>query len=539
VVGGDADCDGIPDDTTDFVYVAATGSDTNRGTLASPVRTLGRAVIVARSEGKDILVSRGIYEGPFSVPSGVNVYGGYRPDFADRDLELYPVLIEATAPGAPVLVCEAVTAATRIEGFILSGSDATAPGEGSTTLYVNRCGSAVTFAELTILAGRGEDGIRGDDSSDNLADWGLSDLGQLTGAHGTEGAPAVDGTCRRVPGGVGGSHSCRTASVSGGNGGAGDCPATGCVNGTACGNGGCTDFTVGGVCDLAAAIAVAAPNPAATAGRGMGAGAAGELTYNAPTNRGVCNFCDDNPTLPRNGGIGGDGTTGVLGAAGDGCAMGPRLDETTGRITGGDGTDGRPGVDGAGGGGGTSGSGYAVIGGTTGGCDDRSGGAGGGGGSGGCGAPGADGGTGGGTSAAVVVRLRPGEPRGPTFDGVRIVTASGGRGGDGGIGASGGSGGVGGLGGTARFWCSRTGGRGGDGGRGGAGGGGGGGCGGGSHGFFLTGGSDPIGYGSELLVGATIDEAGVPGAGGRGGFSPGASATDGRDGVGDPIFLGP
>jgi len=539
VVGGDADCDGIPDDTTDFVYVSATGSDTDPGTLARPVRRLARAVSIARREGKDILVSRGIYEGPFSVPSGVNVFGGYRPDFADRDLELYPVLLEARRPGAPVLVCEGVTAATRIEGFILSGSDATLAGEGSTTLYVSRCGAAVTFAELTILAGRGADGIRGADSSDNLSSWGLSDLGELTGVDGTDGTPSVESTCRRVEGGRGGSHACRSTNVAGGSGGAGDCPDTGCVNGSACGNAGCTDFTSGGVCDLAAAVRVATPNPAATAGRGPSGGDAGELTYNSPTNRGVCNFCDDNPTLPRTGGIGGDGLSGTDGGAGTGCSAAPLLDIGTGQISGGGGTDGVDGRDGSGGGGGTSGSGYAVIGGTTGGCNDRSGGAGGGGGSGGCGAPGADAGSGGGTSAAVVVRIRPGSARGPTFDGVRVVTASGGRGGDGGIGASGGSGGVGGLGGGARFWCSRTGGRGGDGGRGGAGGGGGGGCGGGTHGFYLVGGSDPIGYGAELLVGATVDEAGVPGRGGLGGFSPGASATGGLDGVGDPIFIGP
>ncbi len=539
VVGGDANCDGVADDTTDFVYVTAVGSDTNPGTLARPVRTLSRAVTVARSEGKDILVSRGIYEGPFEVPSGIDVFGGYRPDFADRDLELYPVQLEGRVPGAPVLICDGVTATTRMEGFILSGSDATAPGAGSTTLYSNGCGPAVTFAEMTIMAGRGADGIRGDDSSDNLADWGLMDLGQLTGDDGADGAPASGSTCRRVDGGSGGRHSCRMTNVSGGNGGDGDCPDTGCVNGMPCGNGGCTDFTVGGVCDLASAIAVAAPNPAATAGRGPSGGAAGELTYNAPTDRGVCNFCDDNPTLPRNGGIGGDGASGSDGSAGAGCSVPPILDVTSGRITAAGGTDGADGNDGSGGGGGTSGSGYAVIGATSGECADRSGGAGGGGGSGGCGAPGAGGGTGGGTSAAVVVRLGPAQSRGPTFDTVRIVTASGGQGGDGGIGASGGAGGTGGLGGSARFWCSRTGGRGGDGGRGGAGGGGGGGCGGGSHGFYLSGGSDPVGYGAELLVGTTIDEAGVPGRGGLGGFSPGFSASDGRDGVPDPIFVGP
>ncbi len=539
MVGGDADCDGIPDDTTDFVYVAATGSDTNPATLARPARTLRRAVAIARAEGKDILVARGIYEGPFQVPAGVDVFGGYRPDFADRDLELYPVLLDNPDPGAPVLLCEGVTVATRIEGFILSGSDATAPGSGSTTLYSTGCTGAVTFAGLTVLAGRAADGVRGDDSSDNLRDWGLTDLRELDGDDGANGVAAAEGVCRRVNGGVGGAHRCRSTDVAGGAGGAGDCPDLGCVNGAPCGNAGCTDFTVGGVCNLAAAIAVATPNPSPTDGRGPGGGDGGELTYSAPTNRDVCNFCDDNPTLPRIGQNGGDGASGADGGAGVGCAAAPILDVATGRIVGASGTDGASGRDGGGGGGASPGSGYSVIGGTSGDGADRSGGAGGGGGSGGCGAPEAEAGTGGGTSAAVVVRLDAGVARGPSFVDVRIVTASGGSGGDGGIGASGGSRGIGGIGGTARFWCSRSGGRGGDGGGGGSGGGGGGGCGGGSHGFYLSGGADPSGYRAELRAGAMIDEVGVLGRGGLGGFSPGFAATDGRDGAAGPVFLAP
>ncbi len=473
-----------------------------------------------------MLVARGVYEGPFALVSGVNVFGGYRPDFRDRDLELYPVLIESSRPGEPVVTCAGVTAVTRFEGFTLAGSDATTPGAGSTTLYSDVCGPDVVFSALTILAGRGAPGERGDDSSDNLADWGLSSLGQLDGVNGADGRPASTSACPRVRGGVGGAHLCRAADVSGGGGGDGTCPDSGCVNGRACGNAGCTDFTVGGVCDLDAALRVAVANPAAGPGRGPAAGAAGELTYDAPTNRGICNFCDDNPTLPRNGGIGGDAGEGGDGMGGLGCSGAPMLDARVGILRGGAGTDGTPGTDGGGGGGGTAGAGYDVIGGTTGACDDRSGGAGGGGGSGGCGAPAADGGTGGGTSAGVIVRLVGGS-RGPSFEDVRVVTASGGRGGDGGVGASGGSAGRGGLGGPAAFWCARTGGRGGDGGRGGAGGGGGGGCGGSSYGVAVVGGASTDAYVAEILAAVDVDTVGVGGPGGSGGFSPAGAGTDG------------
>ncbi len=544
VIGGDADCDGTPDDTTDFVYVTATGSDTNTGSLASPLRTVQAALARARAESKDVVVSRGIYEGPFDLVGGVSVFGGYSPDFRDRDLELYPVLLERTdgTGGAPVVRCSNVTLRTRIEGFTIQASDATTASLGSTAITLDGCGPDVSFVAITVLAGRGASGLAGDDSSTNLVDWGLTSLTELDGEGGTDGR---DGTtsdfCTRVTAGTGGAHSCRamatTVDVSGGGGGDAQCPGSICTNGRACGNAGCTDFTVGGVCDIDAAIAVAEANPPAAPGRGPTPGAAGELSYNAPTNRGVCNFCDDNPTLLRDGGNGGDGLSGTDGGGGGGCRE-PALFDAEGRLSAGRGGPGTQGANGSGGGGGTAGGGYEVIGATTGMCGDRSGGSGGGGGSGGCGSPGADGGTGGGASIAIVMRLGALD-RGPTFDRVRIVTATGGDGGDGGIGAAGGSAGTGARGGVGRFWCARTGGRGGDGGGGGSGGGGGGGCGGGSHGVYLSATADLDAYRDELAAAIVIEAAGVAGRAGRGGFSPGTSGTDGAGGSADAIFVAP
>ncbi|HJL03193.1 MAG TPA: hypothetical protein RMH85_21815 [Polyangiaceae bacterium LLY-WYZ-15_(1-7)] len=533
-VGGDTDCDGAPDETDDYVYVTTTGSDTNPGTLERPMRTVQAALERGDAEGKDVLVARGIYEGAVDVVGGVSLFGGYRPDFRDRDLALFPVVLEnrGAEAGAPVLTCHDVSAPTRVEGFTVQGTDATRPGAGSTAVYLDGCGPDVAFAALTVLAGRGADGVRGRSSSDALAALGAS-LEDLDGVPGREGNPGtLAGRCGRVAAGRGGGHVCPGGNdVSGGVGGAADCPDTGCFNGSACGNAGCTDYTVGGVCDFTAVLRDAVPNPAAQAGRGALPGEAGELTYNAPTNRNVCNFCDDNPTLPRNGGRGGDGAEGIDGTGGEGCAAAPLFDPATGRAGGGDGEAGTGGSDGSGGGGGTAGAGYAVIGGTGPGCEDRSGGSGGGGGSGGCGAPAARGGTGGGASIGVVVRLAARATAGPTLEEtVRVVTASGGQGGPGGQGAAGGTPGSGGNGGGARFWCARTGGRGGDGGRGGVGGGGGGGCGGGSHGVVLVPRGGDFGGYRDALESVEIDETGVAGRGGPGGFAPGAGGTDGGDG---------
>lgn len=539
VVGGDNDCDGVVDDDANFIYVTTTGSDSNPGTLVRPVRSLRRAITLGAASDKDVLVAQGTYDGAVDLRAGVSVFGGYRADFRDRDVTLFPVVLTHTTSeaGVPVVRCRNVNAMTRLEGVRVRGTDAVVGG--STAVYLDRCGSNVTFADVEISAGRGADGRPGQSASDVYAAAGGGSLTELDGADGSVGRAAPNsGLCTNVAAGDGGAHVCRVsgARVSGGDGGDGACPNIVCTNGSPCGNSGCEDFSSpDGVCDFAAVLAAAVGNPPASPGVGPGAGAAGETTYNAPTNRGVCNFCDDNPTLARLGGRGEDGLPGGDGTSGAGCSAPLALDGASGRLLAAGGGDGSAGSDGGGGGGGSAGAGYEVIGGTSGVCDDRAGGAGGGGGSGGCGAPEGRGGAGGGGSAAIVLIPRGGA--GPTFAGVTVFTASGGRGGDGGEGTRGGAPGVGGLGGGAAFWCARSGGRGGDGGRGGASGGGGGGCGGPSVGVYVRGSAgEPL---MTSLAAIEYELTGVGGAGGRGGTSPVAPGGSGTPGTTDTVLLDP
>ena len=540
-VGSDADCDGDPDDDDAFIYVRTTGNDGDPGTLIRPKRTIQAAIAAGLSTGKDVLVAIGVYDGGLQVVGGVSVFGGYRTDFRERDPGLFPVVIEKRGgtPGVPVLTCTGVSAATEIDGFEIRGTDALVAGAGATAVYLDECGDSVMLRNLLVVAGRAADGARGESASDRVGDLGFGSLAELDGRDGTAGLPGTAaGTCTLISAGSGGVKACPAGDVSGGDGGDGDCPELSCTNGVPCGNSGCTDFMVGGVCDFDAMLDAAIPNPAPSDGAGAAPGTAGALTYDAPTNRGVCSFCDDNPTLQRVGVDGTDGMAGVDGSGGAGCSAGLDFDVVDGVITGDFGGEGTPGTDGSGGGGGSPGAGYAVIGGTFGVCADRSGGSGGGGGSGGCGAPGAAGGSGGGGSIGIAVRLRTGTSSGPVFDAVRVVTASGGRGGNGGVGSSGGAAGGGGNGGSASFWCARNGGRGGDGGRGGAGGGGGGGCGGGSHGVLIDGrGASPDAYAGSLSSAVIVEVTGVPGAGGSGGFAPNASGEDGASGDAAEIFV--
>jgi hypothetical protein len=540
LVGGDQNCDGIIDPTPALVFVSQAGDDQNSGLLpGGPVRSIARGMALGATYGRTVLLARGIYQGPVELLAGLTLVGGYSPDFHERDPELYPVLLEAEGvePGVPVLRAIDIDRPTYVAGLTIAGSDAIASGQGSSALLVSGSTANLEFEDVTVLAGRGAAGARGADSSDRLIERGISSLAQLAGSDAMAGQPGGM-SCGPLAAGSGGVKMCAGSNVSGGDGGGAQCAAISCKNAVACGNSGCTDFTSGGRCDIAAAKRVAVPNPNAGSGHGAAPGRGADATYDAPTNHGVCSFCDDNPSLPRVGGTGEDGTAGVAGVAGPGCAGAVELD-AYGRAQAGGGAWGADGTHGSGGGGGTAGAGYAVIAGTTGGCVSVAGGSGGGAGSGGCGAPGAAGGGGGGVSAGIVIVLPAGVSVGPSFKNVRIVTASGGDGGDGGVGALGGAGGAGGLGGVSSFWCARNGGRGGDGGIGGAGGGGGGGCGGASLGVYVApNGASLANYAQSLQLGTRVEIAGAAGRGGRGGFSPGHAGTGGLDGFASAVLVG-
>ncbi len=546
VVGGDGNCDGHIDPTPQLIFVSTAGDDKNDGSdVSTPVQTIARGLQLGLGTGRSVLVSRGIYAGPVALLPGVSLIGGYSPDFREHDSVLYPVVVEApsTGDGTPALRCKDIAAPTYVDGLTLVASDALSTGQGSSALLLDGCSANVSLQNLTVLAARGASGVRGRDSSAQLSTLGLMSLTELDGTPGGAGGQGgLDGIgCPPVAGGNGGQKQCPARNVSGGQGGGSECPYLTCDNrgGQPCGNAGCTDFTVNGVCDLAAAKAAAVANSSPGDGRGSVPGKAAELTYAAPTNHVVCNFCDDNPSLPRIGENGGNGQSGGDGIAGAGCQGAVSVD-ASGRVSAGAGLAGTSGTDGSGGGGGSGGAGYAVIANTQGSCTSVAGGGGGGAGSGGCGAPGATGGGGGGASVGIVVRLAKGAQAGPSLQNVRIVTASGGDGGDGGIGALGGAGGSGGRGGSSDFWCARVGGGGGDGGHGGSGGGGGGGCGGASLGVLVlpaTTGVDPTPYVGTLQAQLRIEVAGSGGRAGRGGFSPGQSGQFGSDGPVDQVLL--
>ena len=408
----DSNCDGIDGDLDHAIFVASYGYDENEGTRGKPLRSLQAAIDMAATQGKDVYVNDGLYEGNISLVEGVGIYGGYGFNWV-RSTKDRAILVgtadDTLIPqfgGAPALRGVNITQETVLSLIEIEASSAFEPESSSIAVYLQDA-PGVILSQVEIYAGDGAPGRNG-----SIGEEGTDGNTGGHGQAGCEDSTGVCGDCNRPNGGAGGTSSC-----GGGTGGAGGYaghPENGSPSAGAVGSGG------------AAGGAAAAD-------------------------------------LKSNGLQGSDGATGSPGTSGPG---GDGQGEIQGYIwvgsAGSVGGQGSPGAGGGGGGGGGGGNSY---------CNSYGGG-GGGGGSGGCGGYGGTGGTGGGASFGILYFGA--SPSIEACHIVTGDGGQGGLAGAGGFGGAGGPGGPGGAG-EDDSGTGGVGGEGGAGGRGGGGGGGGGG----------------------------------------------------------------
>lgn len=531
----DVNCDGADGRMLASIYVATDGDDAWPGSPTRPLRTIGRALAMARdslagpSPRAHVFVANGVYAEVVRMPSGVHLHGGYRRDFLALDPSGFVTEVRApntivTAFGEVLALEAPTTAPTTIAWIRFVGADAGTSARPAVAAVLDRPSPALRIDRCELIAGAPAMGAHG-----RRGDGGASPTSAAT-----DGAPpraaiedanhlCVAGSANTVAGGRGGANTCGV-DVGGGNGASPGCPV----------------FTA------FAPTGMSGRGPAATPG---GAGGNGGQDSNAPIsgaacpNQPVCCGLADF-TVPTNFQTPEPGANGRLGSAGNsgtGCGDAWGVFTST-TWTAGRGSDGSNGGAGSGGGGGGGGGGveYDWVAGM---CAfvDGLGGGGGGGGAGGCG--GGAGSAGGPGAPSIALLILPNGIDLPVLVSNRIVTNDGGRGGDGGAGGAGGEGGIGGFGReiprsqrtTPTLAGPFSGGRGGRGGDGGSGGGGGGGCGGASVGVFITGqsGEPPAvaGYRAD-----NVFSLGAGGVGGRGGGSIGSVGAAGgaRDVVARP-----
>jgi hypothetical protein len=506
------------------------------------VQSIEVALTKAQSEGKrDVYVATGLYNESIRLIGGISVYGGYSPDFVDRDPAQYETAIlggsitfekPGTINGSDIF---GAGAETKVSGFLVYGRDAYVLGSSSYAVHLKGCDDRVVFELCEIHAGNGADGL-----------WGSYGTDGQNGLNGAPGSSAFDigsASCSvQNTGGASGQTTCSGSPRNGGTGGTAICPDFDTNTAYPVCPGNSTTQSTGGIEQGQAGFPI---------GEGGTGGAAGFDGYTdlwfGPYNSYSCTSAVEancsNCLIPGQGSINGsagfNGAIGEHGAAGEGC------EDQEGLIsnalwTGVGGGLGGQGIHGAGGGGGGAGGGVEVWD-----CATLSAGfhdlgaSGGGGGAGGCGGNGGTpGGSGGGSFAVFIVTNN--LTTAPQFINNNLHRGRGGRGGSGGPGGVGGTSGLGGAGGiggssTTNFPCAGQGGAGGVGGSGGHGGGGGGGCGGPSFGFYISGNVEidltNIQTGNDVVSGPSGAQ------GGAGGPSLGNTGQTGSVGItGDVNF---
>lgn len=505
----DRNCDGVDGDVASALFVWA-GTASSQGTRTNPFRTIGEA-ITAFTPGTHtmVLVAEGYYAETIHLRTNLQLYGGYSPDFAERDVVLNPTIIAGqepvfSHPNHPRGVVNAVNITTGravVAGFVIHGFDVNwhppaSQGGGSTYgIYIRDSSSSVVIANNVIVGGRG-------------------------GA----GGPVVAGSPGQ-PGGQGGtgrnSVECTNASCSGQSqpgGGAG----TNSACSSAAGNPGAA--CVGGLQMQAYQFPL---------GRnGMGGEMGTYTSYSNPEWSYLCKY-DCQVATDMDGDAAQSGNNGSAGGGASGCT-GAYGQVVNGVWAGGAAAAGNVGTTGQGGGGGGAGGYVENINPTTCTVGNRVGdlgSTGGGGGAGGCGGTGGRGGGPGGGSFGIFVAYTFSVATTPGIFGNVVVRGTGGAGSAGGYGGHGGLGGQGGPGGISvpPAWCAGYAGKGGRGGDGGAGGGGGGGCGGVAWGLA----GNQINAASYAAQNRFVSPGGTStgGPGGLGGPSPAGGSSDGGAGL--------
>ncbi len=415
----DTNCDGLDGDASAAVFVSPThGDDGGAGRRDAPLRSLERAVELAREQRAAVYLDAGEYALEATLVVDVDLHGGYRFDPQARTWAR-GARANHTAElrgAATVLRYEALTRDVVLDRVVVEAAAAEEPGQSSVAVVALDVRQHLTIRDAELLAGSG---AYGRDGATGVA-------GDDTAEVGDDGQTANDRPCPLCGGSGGGNPACpdQTAGGRGGHG------ATG-ADGDLDGEDGCD----GGV-------------PGA---QGEACPAGGE----APGGEG--------------GAPGDDGGSGTDGAASAGGTSGGQIGED-GLWTPAASPAGETGGPGGGAGGGGGGA-----------ADDHDapGGGGGGGGGGGCGGAGGGLALGGGGSFALYVRGTLNEASVVEVVASRLSSGRGGDGGDGGDGGAGAPGGRGGTGprqpGCAECRAGGSGGRGAPGGCGGPSGGGGGG----------------------------------------------------------------
>ena len=208
------------------------GGPTATGADRCPCLTLAGGLDQAQATQRSkVLVADGLCVETVSLVDGVRLLGGFRPDTWERHLTTTLTTLRGTASlgvHTVALLADGITSPTTVSGLVIEGPNNAAMGGNSCAIYVTGSGPALTISDNVVYAGSGGPG-----QSQTAAAPGTSGIdGEGRTTHGMDPA-ACDafvatgsGQCNDSNGRQhhnGGSLSCGSLDVSGGDGGGNQC----------------------------------------------------------------------------------------------------------------------------------------------------------------------------------------------------------------------------------------------------------------------------------------------------------------------------
>ncbi|MDP9149453.1 MAG: DUF1565 domain-containing protein [Myxococcota bacterium] len=147
-------------DTAFGIFVSPAGSDTDPGSKSAPVRSIGRAMDLAKTAGKRVYVCAGSYPEQLVVGSsrdGVNVYGAL--DCATWSYSAASKVRVAPALSEYALAIQGLQTGVTFEDleFDAQNAPAVVPGASSVAVFVSSS-QRLRFDRVVMLAGHGTDG---------------------------------------------------------------------------------------------------------------------------------------------------------------------------------------------------------------------------------------------------------------------------------------------------------------------------------------------------------------------------------------------
>jgi hypothetical protein len=208
------------------IYVSASrGRDDGDGSSTGPLKTLTRALAVAKDFGLPVIACAEQYPEALVLVDGVSAFGYY--DCTKTPWERGVPRAVVLAPTSPAVLASGIVAPTRVVGFDIHSPDLDSSpateGSGTSVALEIRASKGVSFAECLLHAGKGApgtDGVPGLPNARTPASNGAAGVDQ----HERTCPPLMIGgtvcSAIRINGSTGGTTTC-TIGPSGGPGGAG------------------------------------------------------------------------------------------------------------------------------------------------------------------------------------------------------------------------------------------------------------------------------------------------------------------------------